>query len=396
MDAGDDPVRGPALPQGGLSPTRAAPPEVRGPRLARPGGRLHTRGVRRPAVLVSALLSVVLAGASAGARPRPEPPAARDPDGRNIWRRITDPHGDEVRVLVSKARLSMQRADDARLGEEEWAVEQRARFYRDAYNLSAHARKLAPENLEALAAFARAAEELGHVAEAIAALEQSAKLTGPDRASIEVVARLGAMYLRTGDAERAIRWLRLAQGPVSVLGNGLDRAHALIHLATALAARGDMLSALHAIESALPDRALGQLGQLGQLTHEATILVFALAVLHDRDEQRASAFEALDHLQVLHGDQYQAQVQVELVRMRFLPPEDLYYYRALLYESLDRYIEARAEWALYAAAGRPAYRARALDHIAAIDAQRRATSGPKPAQQIAPPRAIPRRLPGRP
>jgi hypothetical protein len=82
--------------------------------------------------------------------------------------------------------------------------------------------------------------------------------------------------------------------------------------------------------------------------------------------------------------------------MRFLPPEDLHYYRALLYESVDRYVEARAEWALYAAAGQPTYRGRALDHIAAIDAQRRADPRPKPSHPSAPSRPFPRRLRRRP
>jgi tetratricopeptide (TPR) repeat protein len=332
------------------------------------------------------LLCVALA-AGAEASPPPEPPPARDPERRNLWRRITDPNGDEVRALVAKARLAMSRADAARAGEEDWAIEQRLRFYRDAYHLTAHARTLAPDHLEALAAFARAAEELGRTAEAIEALERSAKLTGPDRASREVVARLGAMHLRAGDTERAIRWLRLAQGPVSPLGSGLEQAYAIVHLATALAARGEVTAAIHAIANALPDR------PLGHVSHETTVLTFALAVLYDRDEQRSAAFEVLDHLQSTLLAQYLAQVQLELARMRFLPPEDLHYYRALLYESADRYVEARAEWALYAAAGRPTYRSRALDHIAAIDAQRRANPGPNRRQQIAPTRAIPRRLP---
>jgi hypothetical protein len=338
--------------------------------------------VRRWPLLVSLALA-----AGAEARPRPEPPAVRDPEAHNIWRRITDPNGDEVRILTSKARLAMLRADEARAGEEDWAIDQRTRFYRDGYNLAAAARRLAPENLEALAAFARAADELGQTAEAIAALELTAKLTGPDKAPTEIVARLGALYLRSGDTDRAIRWLRLAQGPVSLLGNGLPQAHAIIHLATALAARGEMGPALHAIANALPDR------PLGHVSHETTILTFALAVLYDRDEQRASAFEVIDHLQSALTAQYQAQLLIELSRLRFLPPEDQHYYRALLYESVEQYTEARAEWALYAAAGQPKYRGRALDHIAAIDAQRRANPGLKRQQQRAPLRVIPRRLP---
>jgi hypothetical protein len=332
-------------------------------------------------------LALLLPPTAAGAHPRREPPAARAPDHHDIWTRITDPNGDEVRVLINKARLAMLRADEARAGEEDWAIDQRTRFYRDAYNLAAAARKLAPENTLALETFARAAEELGRTTEAIAALELSTRLTGPDKASLDVVSRLGALHLRTGDTERAIRWLRLAQGPSSLLAGTLDQTYATIHLATALAARGEVAAAIHAIWSSLPEH------PGGHILRETALLRFALAVLYDRDEQRAAAFEVLDHLQSSLGAQYQTQLQLELVRMPFVPPEDLHYYRALLYESLDQYVEARAEWALYAAAGHPTYRGRALDHVAAIDAQRRANPGPKPQQLFAPSRAIPRRLP---
>ena len=89
-------------------------------------------------------------------------------------------------------------------------------------------------------------------------------------------------------------------------------------------------------------------------------------------------------------------IQIVLARMPFVPAEDLHYFRGLLYEAEGHYAEARAEWALYAAAGNPPFRGRALDHIAAIDAQRSATPGAKRPQQIAPPTVIPRRLLPRP
>ena len=319
-------------------------------------------------------------------RPRPPPIAPVAPVRGDLWREITEPNAEQVRTLVAKARLSIRRADDALAGDVEWSVDTRARFYRDAYHLAAHARRLAPEHREALAVFARAADELGMTSEAIRALELSVHLSGPDQAPVEITSRLGALYLRLGDRDRAIPWLRRAQGPLAGAG-GLDQAHALVHLAGALAARGDPGAAAHALVNALPP------GPLGQLSHEATLVAFALAVLHDREEQRASAFDVLDHLRTTLTAQYHEHVQISLARMPFAPPEDLHYFRALLYESQGHYVEARAEWALYAAAGDPPYRGRALDHIAAIDAQRRANPGAKPPQQIAPPRAIPRRLP---
>jgi hypothetical protein len=85
------------------------------------------------------------------------------------------------------------------------------------------------------------------------------------------------------------------------------------------------------------------------------------------------------------------QVQNALALMRFAPAEDRHYYQALLYEVTEQYVEARAEWALYAAAGDTPWRGRALDHIAAIDAERRAPgSRPAPGPSPFPPIRRPR------
>src|SRR6185503_1112818 len=114
------PLVEPAIPMGdSTSPRGNSPPD---PALRRPGWH-HREGacileLMRPRWL---LLCVALA-ASADAKPRPEPRIVREPENRTIWQRITDPNGDEVRTLVSKARLSMSRADDARTGDEDWAV----------------------------------------------------------------------------------------------------------------------------------------------------------------------------------------------------------------------------------------------------------------------------------
>src|SRR5262245_35155634 len=127
------------------------------------------------------LLPVVLASASAGARPPPGDAAPAD-RGSRFWRAITDPNGDQVEVLINKARRAMLQPDDALARDEDWVVEQRLRFYRDAYNLLRHARKLAPENVEALKELARAADELGKTREALDALEAAVRVTGADKA----------------------------------------------------------------------------------------------------------------------------------------------------------------------------------------------------------------------
>jgi hypothetical protein len=118
-------------------------------------------------------------------------------------------------------------------------------------------------------------------------------------------------------------------------------------------------------------------------------VAFALAVQYDRDEQHGAAFEVLDRMQTVLQGQMGALVQTALASMRFAPAEDQHYYLGLLYEAVGSYSEARAEWALYAAAPGLPYRGRALDHIAAIDNQRRATPPAPPPPTIRVHRAVP-------
>jgi len=302
--------------------------------------------------------------------PRPAPAANRD----DFWREVIEPHGDEVRDLLGKARNVMRQPDEAMLTDAEWAVDQRMRFFRDAYNLLRYAHKLSPENTDVLALLGRTADELGKTREAIDALEASVRVTGADKAGAEVTGRLGAIYLRLGNRDTAIRYLRAAQGPINP-----GTAESLVHLANALAARGEVASAIDTLQNVLPTGSLGYYGQ------DVALVAFSLAVIYDRDEQRSAAFEVLDHMQAAFQQQYWPHVQGELAKMRFAPAEDQHYYLGLLYESLGHYAEARAEWALYAVSTDSAWRGRALDHIAAIDAQRRASPGIRPATQIAPP-----------
>lgn len=273
---------------------------------------------------------------------------------------MIEPHADEVNAIVSKARQLMAGPDAAT--DTDWAAEQRARFYRDARNLLAYARRLSPQNAEVLALLGRAADELGDTRGALEALEACVRVTGSDAAMIDVVSRLGAIAIRTGDLDGALRWLRLAQGPLTQVN-----ALAIVNLASVLAVKGDTAKAIDTLAGVMPASMLG-----GDWTSERTLTTFALAVLYDRDEQRASAFAVIDSMQNGLGPQYAANVQNELARIRLPSPEDIFYYRGLLYESLGQYVEARTEWAHYVAVGEAAWRDRARAHIVAIDAQRRA------------------------
>lgn len=312
----------------------------------------------------------MLAAVAGPARARP--PAAA-PDAGNFWREVIEPHADEVQVLLRNARHTMREPDNALMTDSDWAVEQRQKFFVDAYNLLRYARKLSPNNVEVLAMFARAADELGKTREAIEALETCIRVTGPDKAGAEVTGRLGAIYLRLGERDTAIRWLRYAQGPLTS-----DSAPATVHLANALAARGEVGKALDTLHNALPPTAFGY-------QPDAALVAFALAVLYDRDEQLAAAFEILDRMQASLQQGYAMVLHNELAKLRYAPAEDEHYYLALFYESLGHYVEARAQWALYAASGESPWRARALAHIAAIDHQRRTSPTVKPPTQIKPP-----------
>ncbi|MDQ3368812.1 MAG: hypothetical protein M3680_25595 [Myxococcota bacterium] len=312
-------------------------------------------------------LSILLASAVANARRAPPPPEA--PRNVDFWRDVIDPHADEVQALLGKARDAMSRPDYQINGDTDWAVDARTRFYRDAYNLLAHARQLSPHNAEVLALLGRAADELGDTARALEALEACARLTGPERIPTDVTSRLGLIHLRLGDPDTALHWLRQAQGPLSAA-----TVSALVHLASTLAARGEVAAAIDVLTKWLPSTALGH------YTNDVTMAAFALAVLLDRDEQRSAAFAVIDGMQSALQQQYGSYVQNELARIRFASAEDLHYYRGLLYESLGHYVEARAEWAHYAAISGTPWRRRALDHIAAIDAQRRAS--PVPARVV--------------
>jgi tetratricopeptide (TPR) repeat protein len=306
------------------------------------------------------ILVMSLGASRVDAKPTPPPPPAANTDG-DFWRDVIEPHADEVAKIVTATRNGMRIADEALQTDAEWAVDQRMRYFEDAYGMLRYARTLSPENVEVLTMLGRAADELGKTRQAIEALEAAIAVTGADKAKPDVVGRLGAIYLRLGDRDSAIRWLRSSQGPLTV-----DTAQPLVHLANALAARGEVTAAVDTLTNAMPAQNMSFYSQ------ELTLASFTLAVIFDRDEQRSAAFDVLDRMKTTLQTSFGPQVQNVLATVRFAPAEDQHYYEGLLYEAMDQYVEARAAFALYAASGDPPWRGRALDHVRAIDAKRRA------------------------
>ncbi len=322
----------------------------------------------RPPSLAGILLSVrwswlvvvSLAAGSSEATPAVDPSRGPTVTEGDFWRDVVEPHAEEVKKILSGARNGIRIADDALQSDSEWAVEQRMRYFEDAYGMLRYARKLAPDNIEILVLLGRAADEIGKTREAIEVLKAAIQIAGPDKANLDAVGRLGSVYLRLGDRDAAIRWLRLAQGPLKP-----ESAQALAHLANALAARGEVTAAVDTLVNAMPVQSMSFYSQ------ELTLAAFTLALIYDRDEQRSAAFEVLDRMKSVLQHSFSTQVQNMIATMRFSPAEDQHYYQGLLYEAMDQYVEARASFALYAASGDTPWRDRALGHVRAIDAHRK-------------------------
>jgi Flp pilus assembly protein TadD len=304
-------------------------------------------------------LALTLGAGQAEARPGRSAPHD-DPGASTLWREVIEPHGTEVAALLTRARTAMTRLSESA----DITAERRLRFAGDAYGLLRRAHQLSPGNTEVLGLLGYAADELGRTRQAIEALEDCIRLEGPERAGPEVTGRLGTIYLRLGKLDDAVRWLRYAVGPIGMSNN----ASVAVHLATALAARGQMPDAIDVLSNALPSAAA--------YTDANTLVSFALAVHYDRDEQRGAAFEVLDRMQAALQQELGQFVQRSFAELRFAPAEEEYYYQALLYEALGAYTEARAEWSLYAAVPDATWRHRALEHVRALDALRPRAAAP--------------------
>jgi tetratricopeptide (TPR) repeat protein len=327
--------------------------------------------VRSGPVLLAAAALVAATFHGAGARvvrPPREPPA--DPHRGEFWREVIEPHADEIELILNKARLALGQADQAQAGDYDPFGEGRQKMLLDAYGMLRYARRLSPRAPEVLLLLGRVADELGHTREAREVLEAYLQLASSERAGVEASARLGMIALRLGDLDDAVRWLRAAVTPLGHDG-GLA-GQVLLHLASALTARGEVGAAIDALTSAVP-------ASLAYYNNDSTLVTFALAVALDRDEQRGAAFDVIARMQTALQASYAPQVAGALATVRFAPAADAFYYQAMLDETAGMMTEARAQWALYAAAGDLPYRRRALDHVAGLDALRRAPA-PRPAR----------------
>jgi tetratricopeptide (TPR) repeat protein len=334
--------------------------------------------VRGVAIALS-LLVATPASANTELLDPPQQPRA-DPDRGNFWRNMLWPHKDEVDQILGKARLAISNADLGLYAEYDPSGTERVRFFREAFWPLRYARTLAPDHIDVLRMLGHVADEHGRTREAIDALRTAIELVGIDKAGPEITGRLGIIYARMGKVDEALRYLRAAEGPLTP--NSMLSAQVLVHLSHLLAARGRMSDAIDVLANALPTPAPQY------YPNELALVMLALAVQYDRDEQPGAAFEILDRMHVNMQGQLVALGTSAFATVRFAPATDRHYYHGLLYEVGGELSEARAEFALYAAAGDQPYRGRALQHVAAIDALRRRGASSE-SQPLPPPRRRP-------
>ena len=226
----------------------------------------------------------LLVATRADARPAIDVAPAQDQDRRSNLRDIDEPHGDENNPILAKARLALAQADNSLAADYDPIGEGRLRIEREVDGMLRYGRRLVPDNLEILKLrFARSSATISaRPARRSKALHRVIELVGADQAGNEVTGHLGEIYLRLGQLDDAIHYLRLAQGPI--IAGEPRTAHILVHLSNALAQRGQMSDAIDVLLGALP-------ASPPFYSNEFQVVSFALAVQYDRDDQRGAAFE---------------------------------------------------------------------------------------------------------
>ncbi len=340
----------------GTTLRRAPPPGASAPRsgLVHPPPTTHTGLVR--AALLLALAG--LAGHAASATAGPDPDAR---DHGDFWAEVVSPNHDEL--LGIKAQLR----DALSIAAGDWNPEHRAALLREATRLARHARTLDPADAELVFYLGAIADDAGRAVEAQRLLTQftSGASRGPLRG--EALLRLGKLALRQGSPAHAIAPLRQA---VAERADRRVTTIAAVHLADALDGAGRTSAAIDLLSQRVA-------AATGNWDNEEALLVLALAVLYDRDEQISQAFDLVTRAQRALDGAYAERFEAGLQLAPPAPAVELHYHRAFLYETAGFVHEARAEWAAYVrlagaspASGRSVARARA--HLAALDEQLRA------------------------
>ena len=311
--------------------------------------------LRPAALLPAAVIAFASATAAADAYYYQAPPPAAPKD--DFWREVVAPHGDEITSIIQKANTAVQQALTCVQSDCDATGEGRTKLLDDVYGMLRYARKLDPRQTEVLALLGTFAEESGRASAAVEAYQAYLSELKPD-ASIppDVHVRLGRAYLRLGRNDDAIRHFRSALTPGLGYGPG---AAAPAYLGLTLMNQGRIGDAIDELDASV--------NLQNMWAPESMQGVLTLVVAYDRDEQISAAFQILDTMQNQLSTSYSQYTQMAMSTMQFVPAYDQHYYLGLVYESQGYFGEARNEWLLYAQVEDAPFRARALDHVAAID-----------------------------
>ena len=283
--------------------------------------------------------------------------------GRDFWSWLGDGHRPEVDLILRKAGANKAQAlhstpFDPYQGYDPARAAMRERLLADAEGMLRYARRLAPDNLDVLRELALVSDENGRPG-ARALLERYLEREAPERAAAEARLRLGRWYARERRWREAVVQLRLALG-----GRPADArtaATARVLLASIYMQTNRLGEAIELLRGAL----VGGPG-IGYPPDYAT--PFALAVAYDRDEQITLAHETLERLAAMGPEALSMALgDGQGGRISLVPPEERHYFAALQYEVLGLLVEARAEWQAYLRWEQAPYRARARQHLAAVD-----------------------------
>lgn len=320
-------------------------------------------------------LAWILAALALAAAPAHAQPAGPDADDQgDFWGAVLRPHDAEVQGLLDNGRQQVMLAHQAALGRGDAPF--RADRLREASSIANRIRALDPRGPALELLLGVIADESGRTAAAERHLRGFVARVEPGPLRNEALLTLGRIALARRDPAAAIAPLRQAFADQR---GARDRALAVTRLAQALDDSGDLDGAIALLAGAL-DRSAGP----GESDEGAIWL--ALAAAYDRDEQVSASLELIERMHTnLDGDY----VTRMLGLLEELPPATLaaaWYQRALVYETGDQLVPARAAWKTYLGlAPGDRYRARAQAHVDAIDAELAARRAP-PAPRRPPPR----------
>lgn len=285
-------------------------------------------------------------------------PGSADPGPvkSKFWERVARPHEQEILDVLRHARQLYESAD--RPVRNAADVEFRQRLLADARGMLRYALGRVPERTDVIELLAYVEEASGHMDQALALYERYVEIQPHDLMSGELCLRHGLLLWRMGSMERAVKRLEPCVEAPARLRNSESRVHAIVHLANLYMDQGRVTAATELLRR----------HTVGEPSPEP-LLVFALAVAYDKDEQLSLAYETLAALQI----QGQRDVTIRLLRSLedlswFVPAEDRAYFLALLYEVSGYLAEAREEWHNYTRSGELArYARRARTHMEAIE-----------------------------